>query len=273
MRRLAGLSLPFVLLVAACGSDLPSPGVVANLRVLGVQADPPEAATGQAVTLSSLVMLPDAGAAVERLWAACVATPGAQASSCALPAPDTIPPACSAEPEAAFCTIGGDETVTYTVPARALLGRPAGEAGQVIITLVAAATADGGVAGCAAGLANPEDAPENCRVAVKRIAVMPAGATAGNKNPGITGLVVQGDTLTVTLAPDAVETTPDGPEELFLSWFVTGGELDKFRTDNDETGLTNTWTAPPEAGAYRAAVVVRDGRGGESWATVDLTGP
>jgi TonB family protein len=48
-----------------------------------------------------------------------------------------------------------------------------------------------------------------------------------------------------------------------LSWFVTAGEVDDFRTDANGDGLTNLWTPADQSG--RVWVIIRDGRGGESW--------
>ncbi len=267
------LLLTAALVLAACGDDLAKPGVIANLRIVGVQAEPPEAPPGVTVELASLVLSPDATAAIERVWAACVIARGQSAAGCVLPAGGALPPLCAADPEAPLCVIGGSETASYTLPQRALAGRGPGETGQVIITLLAAATADGGASACTAALEDPAAAPESCRVAVKRVNVLPEPSAAANANPRLAGFARDGDTLIVSLEGGAVETTAEGPEALFLSWYVTGGELEKFRTDADAEGLSNVWTPPTEPGSYGAAVVVRDGRGGESWQVTTLSVP
>ncbi len=259
--------------LAGCGDKLPRPALIDNLRIVAVQAEPPEAAAGTTVALSSLVLQPDASAAVERVWAACVVEPGQSAAGCALPAPGQLPPPCASEPEASFCIIGSDASASYVLPELALRGRPAGAPGQVVVTLVAAASAEGGVAACTAGLEDPARLPESCRAAVKRVKVLPAGVAAANTNPGIASFSREGDLLSVALAEGAIESTPGGAERLFLSWYVSAGELDKFRTDAVEAGMSNPWTPPAAAGTYQAAVVVRDGRGGESWRTLELTVP
>lgn len=262
--------------LAGCDDEFSKPSVIANLRVVAVQASLPDAEIGDDVTLDALLLQPDPTAPIERLWAACVITPGAQtALGCVMPEGGGMPPSCSAQPEAPFCLIGSDAQVSYRIPARALLGRAQGERGQVVITLVAAATADGGALACAASLANPDDAAENCRVTVKRLNVRPpADPQAANKNPGLTSFTLDGDELQVTLADDAIEPTPGGTEQLYYSWYVTGGELENFRTDAMRAdGHVNVWTKPTEPGTYQAAVVVHDGRGGSSWLTTELVVP
>jgi hypothetical protein len=260
-------------LLTSCGSDLPKGQLVVNLRIVGVQAEPPQASPGTTVQLAALVMQPDLAAGIERQWAACVIAPGASPAACLGPTPGAIPPDCADAPEATFCLLGTGETASYQVPQVALQGRAPGDSGQVVITLIAAASADGGVLACAVALMDPESAPESCRVAVKRLTVLPAGVDSDNANPVVTSLAADGDVLSATLDTAAVETTPDGPEALYLSWYVTGGELEKFRTDAATDDLANTWTLPTEPGDYQAAVVVHDGRGGESWLTTTITVP
>jgi hypothetical protein len=269
--RRALLALP--LLLAACGNDLAPPAVIANLRVIGVRGLPPEGHVGDQVDVEALVLQPAPAVAVERLWAACVLSPGQTTGGCALPEGGALPPSCAADPEASLCLLGDGEAASYTLPARARLGRDADENGVVIISLAIAAVEDGGVMQCLATLADPETRPENCRLAIKRLQVLPDAITTPNQNPGLVGFVRDGDTLRVTLADDAVELTPTGPESLYLSWYVTGGELEKFRTDDDPEGLSNLWTLPEEPGTYQAAVVLHDGRGGTSWQTLQLTIP
>jgi hypothetical protein len=261
-RRLAVAALVLVL-ASSCGDELAQPEVVANLRVLGMRAEPPMAPPGTEVALDALIVTPEEDVAVERVWFACVATPGASASDCVGGA-TSVPP-CAAEPEARVCLLGGGEGARYTLPRAALDGRAAGDDGQVHIGLLAAETAGGGVAGCLEAFIERGAVPEPCRIAVKRVEVLADGSTRRNANPGIAGLEVDGARLRLSLAEGAAEPTDEGPEKLFFSWFVTAGELDAFRTDLDggDAGLDNLWTPATQRG--RVVVVVRDGRGGESW--------
>lgn len=263
-------------LAAACANDLPSPELVDNLRVVAVRAEPPEAEAGADVALDGLVLHPDAAEAVEQVWVACVVVAaGTSPVACADTGTVAMPPLCSTDPEAPLCAIGFDPTASYRLPGLALSGRAAGEPGQVVVTLITASTAGGGLFGCMGDFQETGIAPDYCRVAVKRVNVLPAGVPVGNANPAIASLTLEGDTLSVELAEGAAEPTPDGtPESLLLSWFVTGGDLERFRSEAAAVdGVENVWTAPTEAGTYRAAVVVRDGRGGEAWATVERIVP
>jgi hypothetical protein len=62
-------------------------------------------------------------------------------------------------------------------------------------------------------------------------------------------------------------------EALQVSHFATAGKLERqfsFVSAEQPPGVAVTWTAPAEAGAVKQYVVVRDGRGGLSWATWNL---
>jgi len=244
MARTAFVTLLAASVAAACSGELPDPALVDTLRIVGVRADPPAAPVGTTVAVDALVLQPDLEApAPDRAWFVCVLEEGVPQDSCATAAKEGLPPPCSVDPEARVCLL---DTPTYRLPERALANRPEGEPGQVVLTLVAAPA--GGLAGCT---------PTSCRVGVKRVTVLPAQAPAG-RNPELTDFRLVGDTLAATLAPGQDTAT------LFLSWYVTRGELDRFRSDGDAEGLTNAWTSD---GPGLAAVVLRDDRGGEAWLT------
>jgi hypothetical protein len=273
---LTGLAATVTAGASGCGDDLPKPQLVTNLRIAAVRADPPEGFAGTQVELSALLLHPDANILVEQAWAACVVVPGQPSTTCTNAAAAGPPPPCATSPDAPICLVGMDPTVTYELPARAVSGVTAesGKTGEVVLTLVAGDQSAGGLGGCASALADPDVAPEGCRIAVKRLRVLPVGSSATpNQNPSLADLRRSGEALSVTVPSGAAEPTPAGPESLFLTWYTTGGELDKFRTDVDAQGLTNTFVMPTVPGSYRAAVVVRDGRGGEGWRTLDLTVP
>jgi hypothetical protein len=120
------------------------------------------------------------------------------------------------------------------------------------------------VADCAGALTGAT-VPEGCRVAAKRIAVYATSPASPNTNPTVSDLTIAGAQVSVTVPAAAADATPDGPEALFLSWFVTAGDLDDFRTEAVGSGLMNSWTPPDTPG--RVFVIVRDGRGGEDWVT------
>ncbi len=68
---------------------------------------------------------------------------------------------------------------------------------------------------------------------------------------------VDTDTGTVTIEPDT--------EDLSWQWYVTGGEFPDFSGIGNANGGDVDFTRPPEA--FTIWVVLRDGRGGEDWAT------
>jgi hypothetical protein len=238
----------WLLLLFACRSELPKAELVSDLRILAVRAEPAEAAVGDTVAFEALVVQPDPQAAIERVWLACVSAGTSTATGCLT---DTLPPPCDADPEARACLLGTGETASWRIPSIGTV--------QGFVTLATALTDAGGIGACAASLAGGGVVPDFCRVAVKRVPILAAGA-APNHNPRIDELAIDGQNLAVTLAADAVE----AGENPFLSWFVTAGEVDNFRTDATGDGLKNLWTPADVAG--RVWVVIRDGRGGESWA-------
>ncbi len=235
------------LLLVACRGDLPKAELVSDLRILAVRAEPAEATMGDTVAFDALVVQPDPPGPVERVWLACVTSQGSPATGCLAA---TLPPSCDADPEARACVLGTGETASWRIPAIATV--------QGFVTLATAMTNDGGIVACAEALATGGVVPDFCRVAVKRIPILAPGATP-NHNPRIDALSIDGEDVAVTLATDAVE----AGEDPFLSWFVTAGEVDNFRTDANGAGLKNLWTPASQAG--RMWVVIRDGRGGESW--------
>jgi hypothetical protein len=260
MRRVRLLGL----LLAACAGDLPPPERIADLRILAIRAEPPEGTVGTTVALDALVVTPDPATPVAQTWWACVAAGGTQEGpdACALSSPPTV--ACGDEPEAAACSLGTGTAASYRLPQQALVGRAPGEAGQVFIVLLVAETATTSVSDCAGALIGAT-VPEGCRVAAKRISVFATEPASPNTNPTLSDLTIAGSQVSVTVPATAADATPDGPETLFLSWFVTAGDLSDFRTDAVGAGLMNSWTPPDTPG--QVFIIVRDGRGGENWVT------
>jgi hypothetical protein len=64
-------------------------------------------------------------------------------------------------------------------------------------------------------------------------------------------------------------------ESLRVSWFTTAGTYERDRSgrteDEPETFTENTWTAPDEARTSHLSFVLRDSRGGVSFASVSAT--
>ncbi|MBI4508154.1 MAG: hypothetical protein HY698_00875 [Deltaproteobacteria bacterium] len=253
-------------LQAGCSSDLPKPQLVDNLRIAAVRAEPAEGGPGTEVTLDALLLHPDPSARFELAWLACVLPAGANPAACT--SSTSLPPTCAEAPDATLCLIGAADQVSYRLPRRALEGRAPGHPGQVIVTLAAGLVGRGGLASCVgSGEAGSEEMPamsgEGCRAAVKRVNVLPLGMASANRNPQITSLALEGERVSIALKDDSIEETEQGQETVFLSWYVTVGEIEKFHTDPDEEGLTNEWTPADAMGTI--AVVARDTRGGVGW--------
>jgi hypothetical protein len=226
------------LALTACGEGLSPPYLIADLRILAVRAEPSEGPPGATIALDSLVMSPDPDEVVEQLWFACPALVGAAAQ--AMP--------CAAE---SALSLGTGPTASAVVPEGTT---------QLIVTTAAAPAASGGLEACLSGFMESGAIPSGCRIALKRVNVV-SDAAAANRNPTVAVPTIAGERVTVEASD------PDADEGLFLSWFVTAGELDKYRTDVDAEGLENQWTPASEPG--RVIVVVRDGEGGEAWSMAD----
>lgn len=187
--------------LGGCGGDLPVASFVEKLRVLAVQAEPPEVAPGETTQLDVLAVQPpvpmlDGGppSPTTYLWLACRIAPGASEQlPCGLQADQrvtqTLPPDCKDEPSAPLCYLGTDRRASYTPDAGAL-----GDdgTGQVLITTVVADTPEGAI-GCllaaAENDARPQD-PDHCVLSLKRLRVsakdrlLPDGKPAvPNQNP------------------------------------------------------------------------------------------
>jgi hypothetical protein len=253
-----------LLVCAACQDNLAPPERVVNLRILAIQAEPPDGVPGTDVAIAALTVHPDTTEAVEQIWLACVSPPGAETlAPCGLAeGTPAMPPPCDQAPEGDLCAIGVGPAVNYVLPERARLGRTPEQPGIAIITTVAALTSAGGLLGCIESFQQDGVVPESCRIALKRVRVIDPSQTAtANENPSIDSVTRTGDTISITAS-----SIPE--DDFFVSWFITAGEIDTFRTDGDNA-LENTWTEVP-SGA-RMWVVIRDGLGGEDW--IETTSP
>lgn len=181
------LALLFSLGVAGCNSDLPSASMIEKLRVLAVQAEPPEVAPGQTTTLSALVVEPprvqlDGGfvpSPPSYLWLACtVPANTAEQAPCGLSASQplpgagasqaALPPFCQDQPGASLCIVSMNETGTFTPDASLLAGA---RTRQLLVSVTVADTPEGAF-GCLVAAANNQDmptTPDHCVLALKRL--------------------------------------------------------------------------------------------------------
>lgn len=222
--------------------------LVNRLRILGIRSEPLEAPAGTSVTLTALVAEPAGNLrAITYLWGIC-------------------PP----EKSGGFgCTslsdlrlIGLTPTVPYSLPE--------GASGTKVIALFVS------------------NGPEY-EIGYKRVFI--SNLPTPNHNPGIQALYVDGVpcttptcsagndvTLTVIATPGSAETRKDSQgttiqERLFVSWFITAGDLKDEITVGEES--QNLWHSM-ETGGTRATettlyIVLRDGYGGIDWIVRNIT--
>ncbi len=255
-------ALAACVLLVGCSSDLPSASFIDKLRVLAIQAEPPEVAPGtttlaRALIVEPIIKAPDVKA-VDAFWLACKSAPGAlQATPCAVDQ-TTLPPLCSADASGAACILGKGPEVSYT-PDASSLGTDG--KGEVLLTLVAA---DNGPAeNCLLDIqkngGTPQD-PDRCVVAFKRLVVNGNAGATFNQNPGLTSLALNdapldgtarfatdGSTLTLKLprADGSAELESGGNyEALSVSWFTTSGKIDGSRSQFDVPGCAAASDCP-----------------------------
>jgi hypothetical protein len=114
--------------------------------------------------------------------------------------------------------------------------------------------------------ANPDLARFSAKVARRSVEVSPASTTAAcdAANPE----VAASETHVVEL--ELGDSAREPQETLQLSHFSTRGDFERhfsFVEPEREPRVSLTWQAPSEAGPVKQYLVVRDGRGGVSWAT------
>jgi len=209
-------ALPILTLLAACGGNLPPQSFIEKLRVLAVQADPPEVAPDEETRLTVLAASPtvvqlDDGVVpspVSTLWLACTVPPGAASTiPCGvnpergLGAGGAIPPSCDEAPGSDLCVIGVGPTGRFR-PAASLLG--GGAATTLLITAVVADT-EGGAIGCLQdAFANngAPTTPDHCVLSLKRLTLSdPARRTAeANRNPRLADFLLDEYGVPVSLA-------------------------------------------------------------------------
>ncbi len=252
------------LVLCGCDDNLPSTSFIDKLRVLAVQAEPPEVSPGTATTLSVFAVEPplphlDGGTnppVIDAYWLACAEPPGAlQSEPCGV-APDSgIPPLCSDQPGAAICIIGGGLSAKYT-PNATFIGSDG--TGQVLLTVVVADVV-GGAVQCLMDIQQNGGLPkypDHCVVAFKQLALNAnAGATL-NQNPTLSALsltpkngsaesLLDGSatfpvgtdksaptfTLSTTRSDGSSEQDSSGNyEALSISWYTTSGKISDGRS-------------------------------------------
>ena len=253
--------------LAGCNQPLPDRALVTTLRVLGVRAEPPEAAPGTTVHFDALVADPKGnGRVLKRAWAICNPGQGG-VGTCGNPANTAV--------------LGSGLTADWTVPADALSGLSATDAemGRDVYVVLGVEFDDG------TGQTDRSDHD----VAFKRIRLSTNADPNRNpkidslfveKSPAATQPVASGATLAIDAAPSADSrqkwSSPNGTsgeEDARFTWLITAGSLDSDVTYADGPTVTNAWHTPGGSGDLTLWVVLRDGRGGIDWATRTVTRP
>jgi hypothetical protein len=300
MRALSRLTACALLALssAGCPTDFERQSQITHLRLVGVQAEPPE-----------LVIAPDGGLPATTLTALAIEPSGApittRFSLClqqgVVPQPDI---ACPGD-------AGLDLPDGGPLAARLDLNDPAVQA----VALAFLATYDGGTQGAGDGgldallaqglpvlyglelrakaFGNPDGGPPPSPgfdvqrlIGLGTVTLRSASASLPpNHNPQLKGVAVDGAELnadgsstvaagTHTLLPipadDAKEPTANGPEKLNFTFYATDGDIDSLRSDDTtatgQPGITSVdYTTPSAPGPVRLWVVIRDGRGGTGW--------
>ena len=280
--------------LTGCDSlGLSQPFVVDRLRVLGVAAEPAEPRPGDVVTFTSLVVSPQSPVGLTTWFAcgdlsSCTPDPELLAGLTGDPAamtPEELAAAFAALQEAGMIGVEPYLSPTWTVPTDYLDALPEADKleGLPAVVLVSAIpTVEGDTATLATEQADIE-------VAYKRVPV--SLATTPNHNPAIAELSVDG----VVIAPGAIVTlvagqtyaidlalstdsieeyrfiNKDGAEETrteepYFSWYLQHGAFDQSNTLWPYTEIEYTPEKDEAAAEQSLWVVVRDRRGGMTWA-------
>lgn len=288
MRRAA---LAFALVAtafASCSDTFPPAWRVANFRVLGVKAEPPDALPGETVTLTLVTAAPQPAREVNVAWTGCarMVIDGATGMRACAPGAELAP--FTGNPARFVASQRADDGSPYTLFGLACAG---GTPTLDPMTLRPRCTAGESAAFLRTVRVRQDEANHNPRIA--RILfdrtelnesfarpVAPCSATDEDER-----LNCPAHRVAIEFARDARDMTrvvqPDGrvdmvPEVLISEFLVDRGDLyGAFRSDADEapdvpTGTHGNLFTPPPSGDVRLWFIVRDGRGGFDFATRTL---
>ncbi len=305
MPRASIVAMILTALAVSCRPDFGErESLVDRARVLAVRIEPPEAKPGEPVVTSLLVASPDGpvDAPVAAAWAFC-ATPklltenGSVSAACladgVLPIGTTrggttaaLPPNACFEfgPETQSAEVrprDADVTGGYFVPIRArieLLG------GSEPLTTFGFARIACNLPGASAELTK-RFAAEYQRN--KSPTLLPIGARFESGMAADLASIPRGARVVLEAAWRAEDAERYAVfdasaqqivmrrESMRLSWFTTAGALDRDRTGRTEeeleTSTSNVWAAPDEARTTHLWFVLRDARGGTTFASVTAT--
>jgi hypothetical protein len=250
------LLVAWLVLSAGCSKeDLGSFGFVDGLRLIGTQAEPPEAAPGDKVTLTAWVV-DTHGGSIDVRWSACL-----------LPSNGLADPGCTDGSGNGLVALGSGETLAIVVPAvdAAMLGPPDITGGVYLPIVIHVAGSDDAVDGVyrlrIAGNQPPNHNPTFDTVEPLRDDGIPEVGIAGVD----WALVAQyrGDSaesyVSPTSAPDKIF------ERLTTQWFATAGTFpDQPVGGTAVQSFLLDRALPPSGGTIDLWVVGHDERGGST---------
>lgn len=244
-------SMLAVLAATGCEQDVPDRTKVDQLRILGVRAEPPEAAPGGTVTLDALVVDPVEQRPITLTWAFCTPDPSEGVSSCT--------------DEANIQPLGAGTSATVTIAGDALAGLPpeVQERGiDAYVVLIA-------------------EAGEASELAYKKLRL--STSATPNANPGLDSFLVDDAdvdptevaagakvTLVAVASSGSQQTYVDSvgepqTEETRFSWLQTEGTLEDAVSFGNDDGEGRTTWEPKGTDPATLWVVLRDQRGGIAW--------
>ncbi len=307
MNRYLAITLGITLVLASCAGDFTPYNEVKSLRILALQAEPPNPRPGQTSVLRALVVSPD-NQPITYEWSWCPAVGSANAGYPCLLDEQTL------RGELNAVLVGaGDAVPTYDLgtATEALLAHA--------ISPLVLKTACPRLIEESAGMLT-EDCTQSFSVylrltvhtanetvtAIDKLAWQYRDDATPNQNPMVTSLgqvtrtgydafAKDGTTLLqrnqrVTVHADIPETAAQpytmasgqaAREQLLFTWFVDAGDTEAVRTtfiDGEvtwEVATQNDWNLPTTDDAPNAAarlwLVVRDNRGGVAWHAAQVT--
>ncbi|HEX9100969.1 MAG TPA: hypothetical protein VF997_02130 [Polyangia bacterium] len=248
-------------------ADLGAASFVDGLRLLGVQAEPPEAAPGDAVDLTAWVVDPRGGA-VDVTWSACL-----------LPSNGTANPGCTDGSGNGLVVLGSGATIRIVMPAVdvATLGAPDATDGVYLPIVVHAAAPDDSidavyrlrarvlaVPGCTLAPPYPAHCAPNRNPTIATIDPLGgADAPIAAHRDEVWALLLRysGDSSEEYEVPGS--TNPDVFERLTTQWFATAGSFpDSPVGGTGVQKLTLDRALPAAGGTFDLWAVGHDERGG-----------
>lgn len=278
--------------LAACGDDFTPRSVVDKTRILAIRASNPRLEPGESTQLSALLVNADGDEArLVRAWEVCAFTQGDDTKyACAWP--EDVPQAILE----LFRGTGETFEFTYFEALASLVDDYCAQQEELVAELPPGIT----LPDCSSGFparvrlvaTDPLSGEE--AIAVKTLYLAPSQRPenySDNENPAIVELtsidpgapvrVDEAHPIRCTVDPNSLEAfvrlheDVARLEEVQLSWFVRNGRLDEgqtfYSTETGDAQKAQTNEVTPEApGAVTVWCVIRDGRGGVDWQTLEL---